>query len=145
MPSKRSAPESASKPSASGGFAALFAKRTPTAATEQPDAQLLQSTLAPDTDIVAKLSPLAVGKRLIARVVDRASGSLDSGSNRIIRILRAAGMETRADIACDQAVNACGYIAADVSVFMRDAALAEADAWASAALPDYSTLTCVHR
>ena len=81
----------------------------------------------------------------MARVVDHASGSEASVSNRIADILCRAGWRTRADLACDQPVDACGYIAADAVVRLRDAALAEADGWMGAALRDYSTMGSVRR
>ena len=63
----------------------------------------------------------------MARIVDHASGSEASVSNRIADILCRAGWRTRADLACNQPVDACGYIAANAIVRLRDAALAEAD------------------
>ena len=61
------------------------------------------------------------------------------------RLCEAAGFRTRADFACDQPVDACGYIAADAVVHLRDAALAESDGWMGVALPNYSTLDTVRR
>ena len=66
-------------------------------------------------------------------------------SSRVAKILRAAGWTTRADLTCDQVADACGFIAADAAVRLRDAALAEPDGWASTALPDYSTEASVRR
>ena len=81
----------------------------------------------------------------LVRIVDHASGSLMSVSNRTAALCRRVGWRTRADLACDQPVDACGYIAADAVVRLRDAALSEPDGWMSAPLPDYSELACLHR
>eukprot|EP00969_Alexandrium_andersonii_P034223 1496208-Alexandrium_andersonii.AAC.1 len=66
-------------------------------------------------------------------------------SNGVADLFRRAGWRTRVDLACDQPTDACGYIAADAVVRLRDAALAEADGWMGAALPDYSSLGSVRR
>ena len=137
MAPKRRGSQGDPAPPAGSGLPGLFARKAPAAATEHSRAE--------HTALVDRLADRAAGRRLLARVVDHASASPESVSNKVIRILRDAGWRTRGDVACDQAVNACGFIAADAAVRLRDAALAEADGWTRAALPDYSTLGCVHR
>ena len=58
---------------------------------------------------------------------------------------RSVGFHTRAELSCDQPTDACGYIAADAVVCLRDAALAEAEGWLTAALPEYASLAAVRR
>ena len=58
---------------------------------------------------------------------------------------RSAGFDARAELSCDQPTDACGYIAADAVVCLRDAALAEAEGWLTAALPDYKSLAAIRR
>ena len=80
---------------------------------------------------------------VMARIVDHASASSTSVSSRVAAMCTSAGWSTRADLRCDQATNACGYIAADAVVRLREASLAEIDGWMSVTLPDYSQLTAV--
>jgi len=79
------------------------------------------------------------------RIVDHASSSLSSASSRTAALCRSAGARMRADLRCDEPTDACGYIAADAVVRLRDDALAEIDGWMTAALPDYSALHSVRR
>ena len=81
----------------------------------------------------------------MARIVDHASDSASSVSSRVASICSKAGWRTRAELSCDQPMDACGYIAADAVVRLRDSALAEIDGWMTSSLPDYSTLTSVRR
>ena len=82
---------------------------------------------------------------MAVRIVDHASASSTSVSSRVAAICTSAGLHTRADLSCDQPMDACGYIAADAVVRLRDAALARADGWLSAVLPDYASLAAVRR
>ena len=79
------------------------------------------------------------------RIVDHASSSSTSVSSRVAAICRSVGFHTRAELSCDQPTDACGYIAADAVVCLRDAALAEAEGWLTAALPEYASLAAVRR
>ena len=56
-----------------------------------------------------------------------------------------AALHMRADSSCAQPTDACGYIAADAVVRFCDAALAEADGWLTAVLPEYASLAAVQR
>ena len=49
------------------------------------------------------------------------------------------------DLSNDQPIDACGYIAADVIVRLREAALAAGDSWHTSPLPDYSQEHWIHR
>ena len=104
------------------------------AATEHGDAALAKGIMR-----------RAAGVQLLVRIVDHASGSLMSASNRTAALCRRVGWRTRADLACDQPMDACGYIAADIVSRLREAALSQPDGWMSAPLPDYCELACVRR
>ena len=79
------------------------------------------------------------------RIVDHGSSCSTPVSSREAAICRWVGLHTRADLSCDQPTDACGYIAADAVVCLRDAALAEADGWLTAVLPEYASLATVQR
>ena len=53
------------------------------------------------------------------------------------------GWRTNAELCDDQPMDACGYIAADAVVRLRDAALSQANSWVHSSLPDYSALQTV--
>ena len=79
-----------------------------------------------DDEISRKLRSRAVKAGPAAvRIVDHASACSTSVSNRVAAICTSAGLHVRADLSCDQPTDACGYIAADAVVRLRDAALAE--------------------
>ena len=82
---------------------------------------------------------------MAVRIVDHASSSSTSVSSRVAAICTSAGLHARADLSCDQPTDACGYIAADAVVRLRDAALAETDGWLTAVLPSYANLAAVRR
>ena len=82
---------------------------------------------------------------MAVRIVDHANSFPTSVSGRVAAICTSAGLHARADLSCDQPADACGYIAADAVVRLRDAAHAEADGWLSAVLPDYACLDAVRR
>ena len=82
---------------------------------------------------------------MAVRIVDHASSSSTSVSSRVLAICKSAGLHARADLSCDQPTDACGYIAADAVVRLRDAALAEAEGWLTVVLPDYANLAAVRR
>ena len=102
--------------------------------------------LSDEGEISRKLRSRAVeAGPLAVRIVDHASASSSSVSSRVAAICTSAGLHARADLSCDQPTDACGYIAADAVVRLRDAALAEAEGWLTAALPDYASLAAVRR
>ena len=79
------------------------------------------------------------------RIVDHASASSESVSDRVARICRSAGLLVFAELSCDQAMDACGYIAADAVVELRNAALAKPNGWETSALPEYASLAVIRR
>ena len=98
-----------------------------------------------DASIARRLRGKFEDMHLMARIVDHASDSSSSVSNRVASICSTAGLRTRAELSCDQPIDACGYIAADAVVRLRDSALAETDGWMTTTLPDYSSLASVRR
>ena len=98
-----------------------------------------------DRALAHRLGIAAASTRMRARVVDHASASVHSINRRTAYLCRHAGLGTRADLACDQAVESRGYIAADAAARMRGAALAEKTVWMTVALPDNSALDCARR
>ena len=82
---------------------------------------------------------------LLARVIDHARYSEDSISHAVVKMLRQAEMQVLANLAADQPMDACGYIASDAVQQLRQLSLAEADSWWNTRLPDYSTVDCIAR
>ncbi len=80
---------------------------------------------------------------ILTRVIDHACSSEQCISHRVVAMLRQAQWKLTADLHNDQPLDACGYIAADAVCCLREKALAEADNWHHAELPDYSMLDCV--
>ena len=80
---------------------------------------------------------------LLARVIDHACHSEDSISQLVVKMLRQAEMQVQANLAADQPMDACGYIASDAVQHLRQWSLAEANSWWHTSLPDYSSMDCI--
>ena len=114
------------------------------ASSAKPAAEQRRPTLSDHGEVSGRLRSRAVAAGPLAvRIVDHASASSSSVSSRVAALCTSAGLHVRADLSCDQPTDACGYIAADAVVRLRDAALAEAEGWLTAVLPDYANLAAV--
>ena len=139
--------ESCAAASAAASAAEQHQQETTTAASATKlAAELLRPALSDDGEFLRRLRNRAMEAGPVAvRIVDHGSSCSTSVSSRVGAICRSLGLHTRADLSCDQPTDACGYIAADAVVCLRDAALAEADGWLTSALPEYATLATVRR
>ena len=116
------------------------------ASVAKPATEQRRPALSDDGEVFRRLRSRAVEAGPVAvRIVDHASSSSTSVSSRVLAICISAGLHARADLSCDQPTDACGYIAADAVVRLRDAALAEAEGWLTVVLPDYANLAAVRR
>ena len=109
-------------------------------ATERPGAEW--SLIDANAACLQCFAALPACVRFLARVVDHASAAPHSISGQIALMLQSAGVRTVADFSDTQAVDACGYIAADAVSRLREAALARENGWLDVALPDYSHTHC---
>ena len=141
------------EPACRGGDAEPASQKAPS--VTPADAGAATSTLAAATEhseapddyqgLLLRLSALSGHANLSARIVDHACGSTSCVSHRIADICFAMGWRTNAELCDDQPMDACGYIAADAVVRLRDAALSQANSWVHSSLPDYSALQTVVR
>ena len=116
------------------------------ASAAAPAAEQRWPTFSDDGEMSRKLRSRAVKAGPAAvRIVDHATTCSTSVSSRVAAICTSVGLHVRADLSCDQPTDACGYIAADAVVPLRDAALAETQGWLTATLPHYSDLSAVRR
>jgi len=157
--SESTLPSSSSAASASASAASRASTSAPAAEQRQPPlescaaasaakpaAEQRRPTLSDDAEVSGRLRSRAVAAGPLAvRIVDHASASSSAVSSRVAALCTSAGVHARADLSCDQPTDACGYIAADAVVRLRDAALAEAEGWLTAVLPDYANLAAVRR
>ena len=139
--------ESCAAASAAASAAEQHQQETTTAASATKlAAEQLRPALSDDGEFFRRLRNRAMEAGPVAvRIVDHGSSCSTSVSSRVGAICRSLGLHTRADLSCDQPTDACGYIAADAVVCLRDAALAEADGWLTSALPEYATLATIRR
>ena len=102
--------------------------RTP-ASGAQASAERPRQHVLEDPQVASRLQATAgqaaASAHIAVRIVDHASASSASVSNRVAAMCVAAGFRVRAELSWDQPMSACGYIAADAVVRLRDAALAE--------------------
>ena len=96
-------------------------------------------------ELLRRLSARSGHANMNARIIDHACSSPSCVSHRIANNMTAAGWRTRAELCCDQPMDACGYTAADANVRLRDAALSKLNGWMQSSLPDYSGLEGVVR
>ena len=85
------------------------------------------------------------GDAVLVRVVDHACSSQECISAKLVEMCRASGLGTTATLSCGQPTDACGYIAADVVVRLRDCALGSGQGWFDAPLEPYTSTACVVR
>ena len=93
--------------------------------------------------MLQELQQLPNRDTLLARVIDHACSSEESISRAIVEMLQQAEMKVLANLAADQPIDACGYIASDAVQHLRHLSLAEADSWWNTRLPDYTTGDCI--
>ena len=85
-------------------------------------------------------------KRMMVRVIDHACSSPLCVSHRIVNVMKSLfSDDVSADLSDDQPFDACGYIAADATCALRDAALSKSNSWFDVQLKNYSLLDCVNR
>ena len=85
---------------------------------------------------------------IAGRIVDHASSGSSCISARLQAVCEAAGLPPRSlssTLRADQTTDACGYIAADAAVKLRDAVMALGGPWLHAELGRYHTDHCVDR
>ena len=63
----------------------------------------------------------------------------------LARRYRQADVDVAAELLSDQPTNACGYIAAEAVVNLRNNAMARGSEWLRTRLPEYSCVACVIR
>ena len=85
------------------------------------------------------------GDAVLVRVVDHACSSQECISAKLVDMCRTRGLCITATLSCDQPTDACGYIAADVVVRLRDCALGSDQGWFDAPLEPYTSTACVVR
>ena len=95
-------------------------------------------------DTAKRIESLGVVKRMMVRVIDHACSSPECVSNRVVHMMRSLFCDVSEDLSNKQALNACGYIAADATCSLRDAALSKSNSWFDVQLKNYSVLDCVH-
>ena len=102
---------------------------------------------APSTTEMQGLAPILAQyvDDILVRVVDHACSSQECISAKLAETCLASGVRTAAALSSDQPTDACGYIAADVVVTLRDYALASGERWFDAPLEPYTTTACVVR
>ena len=79
------------------------------------------------TSTQQELQQLPNRNTLLARIIDHACYSEDSISRAVADMLQEAEINVRANLAGDQPMDACGYIASDAVQHLRHLSLAEAD------------------
>ena len=104
---------------------------------------LTQKKWCLDAALQATRAEIITSSNIIARIIDHACFSAESISSRIAEMFRHARVTIKCDLSEAQAVDACGYIAADATYRLREAALAQKDGWFRTPLPDYSQTTCI--
>ena len=112
-------------------------------ATEHASAEFCIETAMDET--LRRIKALHGDSEILVRVVDHACSSEQCVSHRIAAMCREASWKISKDLCNDQPLDACGYIAADAVCRLREAALAEANAWHRMKLPDYARLECIDR
>ena len=112
-------------------------------ATEHASAEFCIEDAMAET--LRRIKAIPGESEILVRVIDHACSSEQCVSHRVVAMCREAKWKMFKDLRNDQAVDACGYIAADAVCRLREAALAEANAWHRTKLPDYARLECIDR
>ena len=79
------------------------------------------------------------------RVIDHAASSEASISHRVADMMRRLSWDVNSDISDNQPLDACGYIAADATCALREAALTKSNSWFNVKLDNYASLDSVIR
>ena len=96
-------------------------------------------------DTFKRVKSICIEKRMMVRVIDHACSSPLCVSHRIVNVMQSLFRDVSADLSDDQPFDACGYIAADATCALRDAALSKSNSWFDVQLKNYGLLDCVNR